>query len=141
MSVEDASAKALPKIRKEKKAEQIMAKANVNTLEDFAANHGVTTSNASAVTRKAPTIPGAGREPLVVGQAFALEGGETSDMIKGETGVFMVKVTKKEAAAELPNFSTFANTLANQRRNAVNTGVFNALKEGAEIEDNRATFY
>jgi len=141
MSVEDASAKALPKIRKEKKAEQIMAKANVDTLEDFAANHGVTTSNASAVTRKSPTIPGAGREPLVVGQAFALEEGATSDIIKGETGVFMLKVTKKEAAAELPNFSTFANTLANQRRNAVNTGVFNALKEGAEIEDNRATFY
>lgn len=140
MSVEDASAKALPKIRKEKKAEQIMA-TNVTTLEDFATNHGVTTSNATAVTRKAPTIPGAGREPLVVGKAFTLNDGETSDLIKGETGVFMVKVTKKEAAAELPNFSTFANTLAGQNRNAVNTGIFNALKESSEIEDNRATFY
>ena len=141
MSVEDASAQALPKIRKEKKAEQILSKASVNTLEDFATNHGVTTSNATAVTRKSPTIPGAGREPLVVGKAFSLEEGETSGIIKGETGMFMVKVIKKEVAAELPNFSTFANTLTGQNRNAVNTGVFNALKEGAEIEDNRATFY
>ena len=141
MSVEDASATALPKIRIEKKAEQIGNKATVSTLEDFATNHGVTTSNASAVTRKAPTIPGAGREPLVVGKAFGLAEGETSGIIQGETGMFMIKVTKKEAGASLDNFSTFANTLANQKRNAVNTGVFNALKEGAEIEDNRATFY
>jgi len=141
MSVEDASAKALPQIRKEKKAEQIMAKTTSTTLEDFATNHGVTTSNASAVTRKAPTIPGAGREPLVVGKAFTLDEAQISEMIKGETGVFMVKVTKKEDAATLDNFSTFASTLAGQNRNAVNTGVYNALKEGADIEDNRATFY
>ncbi|BFP40439.1 peptidylprolyl isomerase [Flavobacteriaceae bacterium GF1] len=141
MSVEDASAQALPKIRKEKKAAQIMSNTTVTTLEDFATNHGVSTSNATAVTRKSPTIPGAGREALVVGRAFALEEGETSEVIKGETGLFMVKVTKKEEGASLPNFSTFANTLTNQKRNAVNTGVYNALKESAEIEDNRATFY
>ena len=141
MSVEDASSQALPKIRREKKAEQIMGKATVTSLEDFATNHGVTTSNATAVTRKAPTVPGAGREPLVVGKAFALTEGETSSLIKGETGVFMIKLTKKEEGVSLPNYSTFTNALANQNRNAVNNGVFNALKEGAEIEDNRATFY
>ena len=141
MAVEDASAVALPKIRRKRKAEQVMAKASVATLEDFATNYGVTTSNATAVTRKAPIIPGAGREPLVVGKVFALTEGETSKLIKGETGVFMVKLTKKEDATALPNFSTFANTLAGQNRNTVNTGVFNALKEGADIEDNRATFY
>jgi len=141
MSVEDASSTALPKIRKEKKAEQIMGKASVTTLEDFATNHGVTTSNATAVTRKAPTIPGAGREPLVVGKAFGSSEGEVAGPFKGETGIFMIKVTKKEDAVTLPNFSTFANTLAGQNRNTVNTGVYNALKEAADIEDNRATFY
>ena len=141
LSVEDGSSLALPKIRREKKAEQIMAKASVTTLEDLATNYGVTISNASAVTRKAPTIPGAGREPLVVGRAFTLAEGETSQLIKGETGVFMIKLTKKEDAVGLPNYSTFTTTLVDQNRNAVNTGVFNALKEGAEIEDNRATFY
>ncbi len=141
MSVEDASATALPKIRKEKKAERIMAKASVSNLEDFATNHGVTVSTASSLTRKSPTIPGAGREPLVVGRAFALSQDQTSGLIKGETGVFMLKVTKREEAITLPNFSTFANTLTNQNRNVVNSRIYNALKEGADIEDNRATFY
>ncbi|MEM1257639.1 MAG: SurA N-terminal domain-containing protein [Bacteroidota bacterium] len=141
MSVEDASSQALPKIRREKKAGQIMGKATVTTLEDFATNHGVTTSNASAVTRKAPTIPGAGREPLVVGKAFSLAEGENSPLIKGETGVFMVKLTKKDDAVSLPNYSTFTSTLIGQNRNSVNAGVYDALKEESEIEDNRATFY
>ena len=93
------------------------------------------------MTRKSPTIPGAGREPLVVGNAFAFDEGQVSGLIEGETGVFMLKVTKKEAGATLSNFSTFANTLTTSNRNAVNTAVYNALKEGAEIEDNRSTFY
>ncbi len=141
MAVEDASATALPKIRKDKKAAQIMSKASVTALEDFATNHGVTVSTATAVTRKTPTIPGAGREPFVVGKAFNLGENQASDLIKGETGVFMIKVTKKEEGAALSNFSTFANTLTTQNRNAVNNQVYNALKEGADIEDNRATFY
>ncbi|WP_350286251.1 peptidylprolyl isomerase [uncultured Croceitalea sp.] len=141
MAAEDASANVLPKIRKEKKAQQIIAANQNKSLEDFAKDNNVTVSNASALTRKSPTIPGAGREPLVVGNAFAFDEGQVSGLIEGETGVFMLKVTKKEAGATLSNFSTFANTLTTSNRNAVNTAVYNALKEGAEIEDNRSTFY
>jgi peptidyl-prolyl cis-trans isomerase D len=90
---------------------------------------------------KSPTIPGAGREPLVVGTAFALGQDATSSLIEGETGVFMVKVTKKEAAPDMDNYSTYANTIKSNAANRVNSAVYNALKEGAEIEDRRATFY
>ena len=53
----------------------------------------------------------------------------------------MVKVTKKEEAIKLPTFETFANTIATQNRNSANTKAFNALKEAADIEDNRAAIY
>lgn len=141
MASEDASASVLPILRKERKAEQIIAANKGKTLETLASDNNVTKSTATAVTSKSPTIPGAGREPLVVGKAFAMNEGDASGLIQGESGVFMIKVTKKEDGIELPNFSTFANTLSNQNRNTVNTQVFNALKEDAEIEDNRATFY
>ncbi len=141
MAAEDASASVLPKIRKEKKAAQIMAANAGRTMDEIVANNGVTVSTASSITRKSPTIPGAGKEPLVVGKAFGLQEGQTSELIKGESGVFMVKLTKKNEAVELPNFSTFSNTLSTSNRNAVNSAVYNALKEGAEIEDNRAIFY
>lgn len=141
MASEDASAQALPKIRKERKAAQIIAANQGKSLEDLAQDNNVTVSNASALSRKSPTIPGAGREPMIVGNAFAFDEGQTSGLLEGETGIFMFKVTKKNDAVTLPNFSTFSNTLTTANKNAVNTAVYNALKEGAEIEDNRATFY
>ncbi|SNY94494.1 peptidylprolyl isomerase [Flagellimonas pacifica] len=141
MSTEDASATALPKIRKERKAEQIMNGNKGKAMDALAKDNNVAVSNASSLTMKSPTIPGAGREPLVVGTAFALAQDATSTLIEGETGVFMVKVTKKEAAPDMDNYSTYANTLKSNAANQVNSAVYNALKEGAEIEDKRATFY
>ena len=67
--------------------------------------------------------------------------GDTSTLISGESGVFMVRVTKKEAAPTVDNFSTYANNLKSSAAGRVNGDVFNALKEGADIEDKRATFY
>ena len=141
MSSEDASATALPKIRKERKAQQIIAANKGKSLEELASSNGVTASTASALAIKSPTIPGAGREPFVVGSAFSLEEGSTSGLLEGETGVFMVKVTKKIPAAAVDNFSTYAKTLTTSNANRVNSEVYKALKEGAEIEDKRATFY
>ncbi|QLG45794.1 peptidylprolyl isomerase [Costertonia aggregata] len=141
MSVEDASASVLPKIRKERKAEQIISANTGKSIEAYAKDNNVSLSNASALTVKSPTIPGAGREPAVVGTAFAMQEGATSKLIEGETGVFMVTVTKKEEAIKLDNYSTYANTLRSSGAARVNSAVYNALKEAAEIEDNRATFY
>lgn len=141
MSVEDASATVLPILRKEKKAERIIAANKGKSLEEFASSNSQSPSTATAITVKAPTIPGAGREPLVVGTAFAMETGETSDLIKGETGVFMIQLKKKEEAPKLENYSTYASNLQSTNATRVNTEVYNALREKAEIEDHRANFY
>ena len=141
MSVEDASATVLAEIRKQKKAEQIMQQNAGKSLEDLASSNNTIISTATALTVKAPTIAGAGREPLVVGAAFSLEQGLVSELIQGETGVFKIEVTKKEISPELPNYATYANTVGTANANRVNTAVFNALKNKADIEDNRAVFY
>ncbi|WP_298924452.1 peptidylprolyl isomerase [uncultured Allomuricauda sp.] len=141
MTPEDASATALPKIRKEQKAAQIISANQGKAMDAFAKDNNVTVSNASSLTMKSPTIPGAGREPLVVGTAFALAQDATSKLVEGETGVFLLKVIKKEEAPKIDNFSTYANTIKTNAANRVNTGVYNALKDGAEIEDKRSTFY
>lgn len=141
MTPEDASTMALPQIRKERKAEQIIAANQGKAMDAIASDNNVSLSNATAVTLKSPTIPGAGREPLVVGTAFALGQDQTSGLIQGETGVYMLKVTKKEDAPAMENFSTYAGNLRASAANRVNGEVYNALKENAEIEDNRATFY
>ncbi|UJH66301.1 peptidylprolyl isomerase [Allomuricauda sp. SCSIO 65647] len=141
MAVEDASTTVLPKIRKAKKAKKIIDANQGKSIEVLAKDNNVTVSTASALTMKSPTIPGAAREPYVVGRAFALSEGNTSSLIEGESGIYMVKVTKKEAAPNIDNFSTYANTLRTSKANRVNSDAYNALKEKADIEDKRATFY
>ncbi len=141
MTVEDASATVLPLIRKERKAAQIIGQHKGKTMETFAADAGQQLSNATALTVKSPTIPGSGSEPLVVGMAYTMAEGATSQLIEGNTGVFMIKVTKKVEAPKLDNYSTYANTLKSANAAKVNTAVYNALKEGATIKDKRDTFF
>ena len=141
MSTEEASATALPEIRKEKKAEQIIAANQNKDMDAIATDNNATISSASALTVKAPTIPGVGSEPKVVGTAFSLEENQTSGLITGKSGVFKIKVTRKENAPEVDNFSTYASDIQTKAANSVNGEVFNALKEDAEIEDKRAIFY
>ncbi len=140
-TVEDASTTVLPILRKERKAAQLISANKGKSIEDIAKDNSVTVSNASALSVKSPTIPGAGREPAVVGTAFAMNVGDTSGLLEGESGVFLISVTKKEEAPKLDNYSTFANTLKTTNANKVNTAVYNALKEASEIEDNRTIYY
>ena len=138
MSVEDASVTVLPEIRKEKKAKLIMDRVSATTLEDFAKAENQNVRSSVAINMKNPTISGAGNEPMVVGTAFGLNEGETSGLIKGNTGVFMVQTPKKTPATELENYQPFANQVSTQKLNSVQNRLYNALKEAAEIEDNRA---
>ena len=141
MSVEDASVLALPKIRKEKKAAQIVAANKGKTMDALAKDNNVTIMTASALTMKSNTIPGAGAEPFVIGTAFAMAQGSTSGLIEGETGVYLVEVVKKEEAPKLDNYSTYANNLQASAAGRVDVNVYNALKEASKIEDKRSAFY
>lgn len=141
MSAENASASALTKIRNAKKAQMIREKITATTVADVAKNQGQTKRTAAAVNMKNPTLAGAGKEPLVVGAAFGLKEGETSKLIDGEKGVFMVEVTKINEFTPLDNYAAIANRLTSARVNSAQSKVYNALKEAADIEDNRATFY
>ena len=141
MSADDASATVLPKIRKERKAAQIIAANKGKSMDELAKDNNVTVSSASALSVKSPTIPGAGSEPTVVGRAFTMKEGDTSNLIEGNSGIFMISLTKKTEAPKLENYSTYANTLKTTNAARVNTEVYNALKDGAEIVDKRATFF
>jgi len=138
MPVEEATVTVLPILRKEKKAKIIRDRVKATSLEDVAAAEKTTVRTALAVNMKNPTISGAGKEPLVVGSAFGLKEGATSKLIDGNNGVYIVQVTKISPAVALDNYQSFANQVETQKMNVVSSQLYNALKEAAEIEDNRA---
>ncbi|MAM30308.1 MAG: peptidylprolyl isomerase [Flavobacteriaceae bacterium] len=141
MSIAEASPRVTPILRKEKKAEKIKESVTGSTVQEVAASQGVTVQNATAVTMAAPTLPGAGNEPSVVGVAFGKKAGEETDLLVGNNGVYKVRVLAVNPAPSLDNYASYANQLNTQRTPTINTDVYNALKEAAEIEDNRKNFF
>ncbi|WP_298554654.1 peptidylprolyl isomerase [uncultured Algibacter sp.] len=139
MSADDATAKVLPIIRKEKKAKLIRDRVTTSTLENLAAAEKTNVRTSNSINMKNPTISGGGREPLVVGAAFGLNEGETSGLIDGTNGVYMVQVTKVTPAVALENYQAAANRVEQQKANTVTSKLYEALKEAADIEDNRAS--
>ncbi len=141
MKVADASPTVKPILIKEKKAEMLKNKISGTTLDAIASSQGQTVKTASALNMKTPTISGAGTEPKIVGTAFAMEIGSVSDPIVGTNGVYVVEVTKKTPASGLDTYMSYASQTTKTQIGAVNSRVFDALKEAAEIEDKRAKFY
>ena len=93
------------------------------------------------MTTRSSVISGIGSESYVVGKALALDTQTTTDLIEGEYGVYKLVVTDKNEAITLPDFSPFTQTLATQRANQASGNAYKALKEKANIKDNRALFY
>ena len=140
-SVEAASSTVIPILQKEKKAEMIKEKISGNSLEEIATNNSTSVNTANAVNRNSPILPGVGSEPFVVGAAFGLPEGKVSTPLTGQKGVFVIKVLQKTEAPEMESYRPYATRETSARRATVNNEVFEALKESADIEDNRARFY
>ncbi|OAB79814.1 peptidylprolyl isomerase [Cochleicola gelatinilyticus] len=141
MSVSEASAKVTPILRNQKKAKKIREGISGDELQAIASSQGVSVQNATAVTMAAPTIPGAGSEPKVVGAAFGKKAGETTGLIDGKLGVYKVRVTAVNEAPKLDNYVAYTNKLNTATSPVVINNVYRALKKNAEIDDNRATFF
>lgn len=87
-------------------------------------------------------ITGAGREPGIIGAIFSMSEGQTSGVLEGLNGAYVVEVT----SLTKPDASTLDQTTANQIRSQLEQQVsqkymsiwLEELKEEAEITDNRA---
>ncbi len=144
MSVEKASAMVKPILQKEKKAEIIKGKISGTDIAEIAQSNGTQVRSATGISLSEPMISGAGNEPEVIGAAFSLNEGQTTQPIAGEKGVFVVKLTHRTKAPELASYSAIAAQESQKRSSAIGAGdepVVKALKKAADIEDNRATFY
>ena len=139
--VDVARAKVEAILMNDKKADILMAKVSGSTIDDVAKNANVSISTVNSIHFANPIIPGAGREPKVVGVMFGSKQGIVSEPIAGETGVFVVEVISTKEATELPNYATYSNKLKSQYTSRVNYQVFEGLKNSVEITDNRARFY
>lgn len=139
-------AQAAPRARRlveNQKRLELLAKKYVTaaTLEELAEASDSEIKTASAMTQENTTLAGVGQEPYVIGVAFSLEAGETSSLIKGNEGVYLVRINSKEVAPELPSYVAYANSLQEAEKANLEEAILEALKSVADITDNRALYY
>ncbi len=136
----DLLSKIRPELIDKKKAELIKKKMTGSSLEEIAKNSGTTIRNASSVSLSSPLISGVGNEPAIVGAMSTIKLNEVSELIHGEKGVFVVKVTKRDAPVDLENYDTFRKKLVGQLQGRGNQ-IFQVLEETADVTDNRGKFF
>lgn len=124
-------------LKNEKKAAIIKDKMKGATLEEVAKSTGGSVILASGVSLSGAVIPNIGRELAVVGTAFNLESGKTSDLIEGTSGVY--KIRTKQVIAEPATISYKSQTAQEmqQQQNAAQMRAYQALKDNADVVDKR----
>jgi peptidyl-prolyl cis-trans isomerase D len=140
LPLEEAKVSVLPIIRNEKKAELIKKKMAGTTLDAVAKASGSSIATATGVAFASPMVPSVGPELKVVGKAFGLAAGKTSGLIEGTAGVFMIRATNVEKVPAPQNFTAITSRLNAEGRGNVQGRITNALKDAADIEDNRYEF-
>jgi peptidylprolyl isomerase/peptidyl-prolyl cis-trans isomerase D len=142
---EEASAVVTPILKKRKQAEKIMSQIQEKDLDAVASSFGQSKQRATSINMSNPIIPGGGREPKIVGAAFAMEVGDVSKPLEGATGVYMIKLLEKNKAEQLPSYRSIAKEETDKRtRSLMNprtSPIIEALKNSKDIEDNRHLIY
>ena len=115
-------------------------KKNIN-IDNIAEDFSLEIENASAVTQYDPILVGAGVEPYIIGSSFSLDIDEVSDLLKGNSGVFIVKLLSKDFATEVDLVQEISNSLTNQELERIATLIIEVIESKAEIVDNRSFYY
>ncbi|MFW5687566.1 MAG: SurA N-terminal domain-containing protein [Bacteroidota bacterium] len=143
-ALEDIREEIMEIALKEQKAEMIAEEfrnAQGTTLEEKAAALDLTVTTIPNITFNMTSLQGFGAEPAVIGSIFAIEPNTLSQPIEGNSGVFMVEVVSKNEAGDPENLATQQNQIESTFRNRVPGESVRALRESADITDNRYKFY
>jgi parvulin-like peptidyl-prolyl isomerase len=110
-------------------AQSVYEKARVSTASNFTASGN---------------IPGIGRDLTFAQAALEAELNKISDPVKANRGAYLLKVTERtkiDSTLYSIQKNSLRDNILNQKKNRVFTDWITALKEKADIKDNRHKFY
>jgi peptidyl-prolyl cis-trans isomerase D len=140
-NVKDRVTAGAKKVKKgEMLAEKIKA-SGATTVDAIAQKMGLTPVTADNVTFANNYIQGLGNEPKVLGTIFSMKAGTTSQVIKGDNGVYVVNVERFNEPPANADFAAMQKQVADQRKQRSEYEIQTALKEKMGVEDYRGRFY
>jgi peptidyl-prolyl cis-trans isomerase D len=132
-------------VLKQKKGQFLVEKAKTvmngkTDLEAIASELGTTVRNAANINFTSIQVPGIGMEPKVVGTATNLSPDQISNPVAGNNGVFIIKITSVNEGDD-QGIENEKTRLAQNLTFRATSQAYNAHREKAEVEDQRAKFY
>jgi peptidyl-prolyl cis-trans isomerase D len=137
--VEDARPGIEPILKNKKKVEILKAKMKGSSLDAVAKASGSAVQQAVDITLENANLPNVGQEKKVVGTAFATGINKISAPIEGNSGVYVVQTKVVTKAPVLKSHADYIAKVKSQV-SGYSGRVIPALKDEAEIEDNRIKF-
>jgi peptidyl-prolyl cis-trans isomerase D len=140
-NLEDIKEQIKALVIKENKASKIVQSIINSDLPSIASANGTIVVSDQKVIFSSLSIKEIGYEPELVGAVFANKLGVVSPPIKGRSAVYVIKVTNIDEAISEGDFTEQKLKLQSQSISSANNTSFNALKEAADVKDNRINFY
>jgi len=138
-SFEDLRETAEIEVVKEKKAAAMITEmSGITDIDELATTIGETVRSANEFIFSNSAFPGGFEEPELIGLAFALQAGQTTVPLKGENGVFVIKMESLTDALELSDVSSEQRTMLEAKETASAVSVYRALERKADVQDERA---
>lgn len=130
-----------PQVLNKKKAEIIKSQIEGKSMADIAAQYETSVDSLTNVSFSQTSLGSLGAEPAVIGTAIALEEGEQSAPIVGNSGVFVVKLTRKPTVATPTGIPQIRQQMSSTAKARVPSALIQAMRENADVTDNRSRFY
>ena len=110
-------------------------------IELISKDYEIELERATAVTQNDPILVGAGNEPYIIGSSFSLDINETSKILKGNNGIYLVRLLSKEIADDISIGEAISNSMSDREIERISTLIPEVLESKAEIVDNRSLYY
>lgn len=110
-------------------------------IESIAIENNIEVENASAVTQSDPILVGAGPEPYIIGSSFSLMEDETSELLKGNNGIYIIRLKSKQTAEEFNLVQDKTNPSTDSELERMSLLIPEILESNSEIVDNRSFYY
>ena len=132
--IKDVKAKRL----KEKLEQALSGTSNINQVAQKVGKPATVIQN---IVLANPVLPGIGQENALVGAIFGSQPGKLSKVVKGENSVFVFVLNGFVTPEPLVNTFKQKQQVAQYIQQRSSSDAFKALKEGADIKDNRVKFF
>ena len=96
-------------------------------IELISKDYEIELERATAVTQNDPILVGAGNEPYIIGSSFSLDVNETSKILKGNNGIYLVRLLSKEIADDISIGEAISNSMSDREIERISTLILSLI--------------